>query len=252
MPNDKLSISLINLEKITNCDDNKSNCEHEHEHKHKEKNIFAKICCDNSGNLYILTNDLYAIEIDRYNMPVFYKVKKEQYEIADTINYKRLMQKAHGSKLKEKMIDEMFDPYLKAPEEELDDCDEENKIDIDALKHYKYFPEDKYYDLDNTTHEKDEKYDEDSEYFKFYGECAFIKTDFCNSIYDSVIIAGNISSNVVSFRSELIGDNTVYRIVLYTDGSIMVNVVGSEKTISILTYDGENIIAKCKTKIHEI
>lgn len=213
--------------------------------------ILAKICCDKSGNFYILASELYAIEIDKHNMPVFYKVKNEQYKLLDNVNCKGIISKTNGSKLKEKMISEMFDPFIKASEEELDDdIENENKIDIDAVKHYKMFPEDKYYEVDNN--DVDEESDETDEHFAFYGDCTFVETDFSNSMYDTVLISGNLDSNIVSFKSELIGDKSSYRLVIYTDGTIIVNVVGSEKTICVIKYDDGNMHAEYKTKIHEI
>lgn len=238
MPLNKLPKNLISLKK---------SCEDGHSHE-----TLSKICCDKSGNFYILTlTDLYAIEIDKHNMPVFYKVKHEQYKLLDIVTCKGIISKTNGSKLKEKMISEMFDPYVKAPEEELDDdVDNENTIDIDAVKHYKMFPEDKYYEVDNN--EVDEESDDIDEHFAFYGECTFIETDFSNSMYDTIIISGKLDSNIVSFKSELIGDKSSYRLVIYTDGTIIVNVVGSEKTICTIKYDDDGMYAEYKTKIHEI
>jgi hypothetical protein len=212
------------------------------------KNSSKKACVsfDHGGNIYLNTLDnlekIYDINIDSRNM-----LTCDRYEIldkgADThIIYPNQHGKMdltnHEKSLKGKLLSE-YDKELQERKE--NNSDEDNDEDTDIKQQElvdKYYPENRQYFYDDG----DEYQDGDDEYFKFLKydtDMEIVDREVSNALYDTLIYNDNGS---LSFKTELIGCNPIYRICIYKSGYIKFRPIGLKETIYNIEIDNDTII----------
>ena len=213
---------------------------------------------DNNGNLYLLNNDdLYTFDINKDDELELYKINKQNIEF----NQK----KTDDINIKYKPIFKQNILHIKSIENAIQELNEENNDDekdkfndiYDKYNTYLYNPEQRYYheqndenaNDENANDENDDMFDEfdttfDKRKIKFFGNINenLIK-DICFDIptYEILIIDGNEFSNNLMFRTEIINDQALYRITIFTSGTIMFNVIGTKINKYLFNFDNLEI-----------
>ena len=209
---------------------------------------------DNNGNLYLSNNnDLYTIDINKDNELELYKINKQNIEF----NQK----KTDDTHIKYKTIFKQNILHIKSIENAIQELNEENNDDekdkfndiYDKYNTYLYNPEQRYYheqnddDIDNENDITDDEFDTtfDKRKIKFFGNITenLIK-DICFDIpeYEVLIIDGNEFSNNLMFRTEIVNDQALYRITIFTSGTIMFNIIGTK--INKYSFNFDNLEIK--------
>lgn len=192
---------------------------------------------DNNGNLYLLKNDeLYTFDINKdYEIELF-KINKQ--------NIKFNQEQSNFYDIKYKTIFKQNILHIKSIENAIQELNEENNDDekdkfndiYDKYNTYLYNPEQRYYhenddDIDEN-HTTDNEYDTtfDKRKIKFFGNINNLIKDICFDIpiYEILLIDGNEFSNNLIFRTEIINDQALYRITIFTSGIIMLNIIGTK------------------------
>lgn len=181
-----------------------------------------EILHDINGNIYITQE--YLLMIDNKNNLELLKINKNLlFDKNNNIKYNKIIKTDCIYGLKNKTID-----YI---ENNLD-TDEINEDEQNDINNFIYYPEDKYYKTEDI-----DIIDDDNCYFDFFGTCNCSDIKLDTALYDTIIINGGLSSTNVLFRSKLINDLAIYRITIYTDGFIKLNIVGTK----IITYKLDNL-----------
>jgi hypothetical protein len=178
---------------------------------------------DQSGNVYIFKDDdVYTFDVSRdYTLELF-KVNKNKIEIKD-------------SKYICKKINKQNALHIKSIENAIDEIDEMSDEEQDNFKNikytyneYKYNPEKKYYHSEEYILESDDDERQIQIYNQSDQSIRSIHTDFDIPSYETLIINGNVNSNDLIFRTEIINDQPLYRITIHTSGVIFFNIIGSQ------------------------
>lgn len=192
---------------------------------------------DNNGNLYLLKNDvLYTFDINKNDEIELFKINKQ--------NIKFNQNKIDDINIKYKPIFKQNILHIKSIENAIQELNEENNDDekdkfndiYDKYNTYLYNPEQRYYhendDDINENHTTDDEYDTtfDKRKIKFFGNINNLIKDICFDIpiYEILLIDGNEFSNNLIFRTEIINDQTLYRITIFTSGIILLNIIGTK------------------------
>ena len=207
---------------------------------------------DHNGNLYFLKNDdLYTINIDKDDELELYKINKQNIEF----NQK----KTDDIDIKYKPIFKQNILHIKSIENAIQELNEENNDDekdkfndiYDKYNTYLYNPEQRYYheedDVDEQDYNMDDEYDTtfDKRNIKFFGTMTEnIIKDICFDIpeYEILVIDGNEFSNNLMFRTEIVNDQALYRITIFTSGTIMFNIIGTK--INKYSFNFDNLEIK--------
>jgi len=207
---------------------------------------------DHNGNLYFLNNnDLYTIDINKDDEIELYKINKQNIEF----NQK----KTDNTEITYKPINKQNILHIKSIENAIQELNEENNDDekdkfndiYDKYNTYLYNPEQRYYHEQNDINEtENENIDNDFDItfykrkIKFFGTMTenLIK-DLCFDIptYEILIIDGNEFSNNLIFRTEIINDQALYRITIFTSGTIMFNIIGTKINKYLLNFSNLEI-----------
>jgi len=187
---------------------------------------------DNNGNIYFIkSNEFYRIDINKNDHIELIKLKNLSNILSEKIEYKKIN--------KQNMLHiKSIENALCELEDITDDEDEKEKFsDIyEQSEDYKYNPEKRYF------HSEDNNYNSDSD--DIYEERKIIlyenindkiiKININNDIpsFETLIINGNTKSNDLIFRTEIINDQPLYRITIFTDisennASILLNIIGT-------------------------
>jgi hypothetical protein len=195
-------------------------------------NIINNIEYDDKGNIYIKKDDeIYMLSIDRnddiYFEKIINKIYNEEYNKKNNIKKNTIIETINlHNKTMENIMSEVDD-------NDLDDFNQEDVEDITKkYKEYKDNPEYKYYN-DNSY---DDTYDSDCyddniiNAFDFYNSSLDIKKS--ELIYEPVyfeflLLDGDINSSKFIFRTSLKNNQPFYRISLYSDGTIQLNIIGT-------------------------
>lgn len=185
---------------------------------------------DVNGNIYIKNNEnLFTFLITNENKLELEQINVKLHSTNDNSLHHDFASRALKHSLKLKTINEII---IDSSNEELDF--EENEKEL--IKKYVYMPEEKLYDTNEHLNEEDLSDDEIQVYcepkYVFHGDCQECIIQMDESIYDTIIIDGKLTSTFVIFSSILSGDTQSYRITIYTSGYILLNIIGSK----ILTY----------------
>lgn len=204
----------------------------------------ALLTHDPHGNIFLRHKDkTYYLALDEDNKPSLRKINLDK--LIDLSSVKPPHGKIYSgvSTLKGAITDEID----KKNEEEPVDSDDE------FIQEYndKYFPEHKFCYKGKIT---DNEYSDDSDndqdlyndpIYRFYGldEKFMSKMGFqFNSIYEFLIIDGNIDSKDIILMSEEYGGSPLYRINIYTDGILKCNVIGSGQSTYTISLKEDNLV----------
>ena len=193
-------------------------------------NFVYDIC----GNIYIFkNNEYYLININNDDNIELEKVIHKNYNDDDDV-------------IKLKKINKQNDLHIKSIENaitELNENDDDDEKDTfndiyDKYNSYIYNPEQRFYhESDNDDDEINDDYDNTNFVIKerdiqLYANYNTIitKTNFSFDIplYEALIIHGDIGMNNLIFRTEIINDQALYRVTLYTSGIILLNIIGTK------------------------
>lgn len=214
----------------------------------KDNIIEAVVCHDNCGNIYLKYNSIYLL-LDVNN--------DDDIEIIRTYNINKLIQENNCIKFKElKNSDNKTSLKGKAVNEFEKKLEDEKNEEVmrennDNENYYKFYPDSKNYYHDD---DDSENSDEEDEEFKFYttGDIGILETinvnkEWCSS-YDTIVMEKN--SNFTHMLMECSVPNS-YVVILYTNGEIDLNIVGSKRKLYKLSYvedeeDEIKILCKCE------
>lgn len=192
---------------------------------------------DINGNMYLKYNDsLFLTYVDNENL-TFINVKKDACDEAQEIKYRKIVNISNSIKLKSKAIEE-FTKETNDEEMSDDEIDPENQ---DIIRNNVYFPEDKYYEIEYSDPDED-----DEPYFSFFGTSNNADVTLDEACYDTIIMNGNMTSNMVIFRSKLMNGCQAYRICFYTDGFVRLNLIGSKLRTFKLVFDDITKEPRCE------
>ena len=206
-----------------------------------EKMLGVKV--DTNGNIYFVDGEeYYFLYIDGKNNLVLYLLNKERAIDIEKEDLK-LKKIIKHTNLKSRIVNEQLD----VEDDETNDDEDEQRL----IRHHLYNPEDKWYEIEHDNDEddvvaKEECEEEDDEYiitYSFYGICDKSKYLLPYSIYDTIIINGDVTDTSVSFRSSIKNDSNYYNLTLYTMGYVKLNIIGSIiKQYELFCIDGEYIL----------
>ena len=209
-----------------------------------DMNFVYDIC----GNIYINKNEeYYLININN----------------EDNIECEKVLQKNYintNEDIKIKKINKQNDLHIKSIESAISELNDDNSDDVkdefndiyDKYHSYIYNPEQRFYhdeiisdtddDIDNTNFIL-----KDREIKLFENSNSIIKKinfSFDIPMYEAIIIQGDIGTNNIIFRTEIINDQALYRLTIYTSGIILLNIIGTKIIKFIIDYDSLEITKK--------
>jgi len=191
---------------------------------------------DNNGNIYVLKDEkIYMFEIDKDDKVSLFEINSNKITInlnTNNITYNKInKQNALHIKSIENAIDEM---------EEMSDEEKEQYTDIaEQYDMYKYHPEKRYYKEDVKINNSNDDYLDD-EFYDFYdeercieiyennNELIKISSEFDIPSFETLIINGDENSTDLIFRTQIINDQPLYRITIYSSGTIYLNIIGTK------------------------
>lgn len=205
---------------------------------------------DICGNLYLKVLDKYFIlMISGTDNIEFLEVLNYENltKVENNLKYSKIKNTYEKNSLKGKIVKEM----------EEDDDDEIDEDGYYQNKH-KVYPEDKLYTSENTNEEQNddddefenEECDDYTTYYKFskFGENTVIscldRSIDVPANYDTFVINDNTSYVLTTLESN---EKSPYRVSLFSNGKILLNVVGSKMNTYDLSYvdDSGDITIKC-------
>ena len=183
---------------------------------------------DINGNMYITKDDEhYMITINKENNIELEKVLNKNYSNNISNTKKINKQNALHIKTIENAIDEL--------DEDDNDEDREKFNDIyDKYHTYIYNPEQRFYHDDDPDESEDDhdyvNFAEKERQIKLYSDNIILQTDFSFDIpiYEALVIYGDIGTNNLVFRSEIVNDQALYRLTFYTSGIVLLNIIGTQ------------------------
>jgi len=191
---------------------------------------------DNNGNIYVIKDEkIYMFEIDKDDKISLFEINSNKITInlnTNNITYNKInKQNALHIKSIENAIDEM---------EEMSDEEKEQYTDIaEQYDMYKYHPEKRYYKEDVKINNSNDDYLDD-EFYDFYdeercieiyennNELIKISSEFDIPSFETLIINGDENSTDLIFRTQIINDQPLYRITIYSSGTIYLNIIGTK------------------------
>ena len=193
---------------------------------------------DEAGNIYLDKDDkIYMFEIDKDNKITLFEVNQNKItKKSDNNIYKKInKQNALHIKTVENAIEEV---------EEMSDEEREQYADIaEEYDLYKYNPEKRYYHDETYIIDSEDNDDERHiQIYDNYNKLIQISSDFDIPSFETLIINGNENSNNLIFRTEIINDQPLYRITIYTTGIILLNIIGTKIVRFVFDYDKLNFI----------
>lgn len=213
-------------------------------------NIIENIEYDDNGNIYIKKeDDIYMLSIDRNDDIYFEKIINKIYNKYNN----------DKSNIKKNTIIESINLHNKTMENimsevdknDLDDFNQEDVEDITKkYNEYKDNPEYKYYNNDyyDDTYESDCYDDDIINTFEFYNSSTDIKKSelICEPVYfEFLLLDGDINSSKFIFRTSLKNNQPFYRISLYSDGTLQLNIIGTKiiyYKLNIKTFELHKIL----------
>lgn len=186
------------------------------------------ISIDVNGNLYI---NNYWVFINKDDEIDFLKIKDLTFNISkvDENNTKKLTNQL----LKAKMIEDELDNIINSGDGNnyIDEEDQNN------VQFYIHNPEAKYvnyYDINN-----DEFRDS---YYILSGEYKLANNNFDNANYEVFFIDSKLKTPI--FYTQIVNDSPFYRITVFTDNTIKLNLIGTKIKTFIISIENDNINAK--------
>ena len=204
---------------------------------------------DTMGNIYFAPKDdpdkLFDLSIDNKNILIC-----DQYKIRDSDEEDNNNKSIKIGELFPLNDNTLRGRIIKNKKENDDDLsDDENEI-FNEENIPKYFSENLEFNEYLDTNEENEAYIS----FNFVGKGAANRNDQKNNkliferddilaLYDALIYEGTIEKSKLLLKTSLINDNILYRIVIFTDGSIKFRPIGECEKLYKLKYDAnKNLI----------
>jgi hypothetical protein len=214
---------------------------------------------DKYGNIYVIkNNEYYQLDIDKNDDVYVNKIHNKHYftDVNDNDNndndnndndnndndnndgYKKIHKQ---NMLHIKSIENALEEL-----EELSDEDEREKFtDIyEQNDDYKYNPEKKYFHqeniIDNISDDDIDNLDRDIIIYQNLNDLNKVNLNIDNKFipsYETLIIDGTEKSNNLIFRTEIINDQPLYRITIFTSGNLLLNIIGTKIKKFILNYE---------------
>jgi hypothetical protein len=204
---------------------------------------------DINGNIYINDNWIY---IDKNNDIKGELMKCNIIDIIDEfniddVNIKQIKKDKVNNMLRTHTIDELVKNY----EEDVENRNDEDEDYVNSITNYKLCPEDKLLLLEEKNiNDPDDMYDENiydvytDVYYDIYksdDDIEMCDNGFGLSNYECIVIKGDLSSNNVIFKTDIINDSPSYRIMIY-DNHVKLNIIGSMiKTYEIIINSDKQI-----------
>lgn len=201
----------------------------------------VNVCYDNCGNIYLKHNEDYYFLMIGENDTII---------IQQSHNMKKLLGNAKEMKLKllknsndEKSLKgKILNKLDKSTQENSDTESESDGEETEYERNDRFFPEQKYYYHEIT--EDDENLYEDEQNFNCYssgdvGILQYLDTNL-NSYanYDTIVMNSHTKIVEMSLESS---EANAYILIIYTNGQIDLNVVGSRRKVFKLTYQQNTI-----------
>lgn len=190
--------------------------------------IKNSISIDINGNLYI--ND-YWVFINKDDDIDFLKINNLTFNIPEVNEGKT--KKLSNQLLKAKMIEDEIDTILNGG-------DGNNFIDEEDQNNVQFYinnPEAKYvnyYDINND--------DYNDSYYQLFGEYKLANNNFENANYEVFFIDSKLKTPI--FYSQIVNDNPFYRISVFTNNTIQLNLIGTKIKTFNLSIENDNINVK--------
>jgi len=165
-----------------------------------------------------------------------FEINKDDNVSLFEINPNKITINLNNEKINNKKINKQNALHIKSVEnaineiEDMSDEEREQYTDIaEQYDMYKYNPEKRYYKEEIYMIDSDDNIDERHiEIYKNQNELIKICSEFDIPSFETLIINGNENSSNVIFRTEIINDQPLYRITIYTDGIIYLNIIGTK------------------------
>lgn len=188
---------------------------------------------DNNGNIYFIkSNEFYRIDINKNDNIELIKLKNLSNILSGKIEYKKIN--------KQNMLHiKSIENALCELEDITDDEDEKEKFSeiYEQSEDYKYNPEKRYFhsEENNYNYEIDD-IDENRKiilYENINDKISKINLDNDIPSFETLIINGNTKSNDLIFRTEIINDQPLYRITIFTNitentALLVLNIIGTK------------------------
>jgi hypothetical protein len=196
---------------------------------------------DNNGNIYFIKLDeYYRIDIDKNDLIELIKLNNINNISSKKIEYKKINKQ---NMLHIKSIENALCELEDMTDDDLDE--KENFSDIyEQSEDYKYNPEKRYFHSENNEYDSDDMQNDRNIILYENVNDKISKLDLENDIpsFETLIINGNTKSNDLIFRTEIINDQPLYRITIFTDFSqntaqIILNIIGTKFIKFNLKYD---------------
>jgi hypothetical protein len=211
------------------------------DHVTDNRKIDIVVCYDNCGNIYFKhENDYYFLMIGNDDTIDIQQSHNMQRLLGATqaIKLEKLKNSNDEKSLKGKILNKLEEKKIEDEgNEESDESEDEGETEFE--RNNRFFPEQKYYYHDEV--DSDEDIDDDE--FKFYSSgdtsiLQFLDLNLNSSAsYNTLVM--NPYTKTVEMSLESVGSNA-YILVLYTNGQIDLNVVGSKRKSFRLTYHENN------------
>lgn len=187
---------------------------------------------DNNGNIYFIkSHDIYRIDIDKNDLIELIKLNNLDNIITNKIDYKKIN--------KQNMLHiKSIENALGELEDITDDEDEKERFTeiYEQSEDYKYNPEKRYF------HSEENNYDSESDdildrkiilYENVNDKISKLNLDNDIPSFETLIINGNTKSNDLIFRTEIINDQPLYRITIFTNitqstALMILNIIGTK------------------------
>lgn len=207
-----------------------------------DEKIEVLVCHDICGNIFLKYKEsFYCLTInstDDIEFVEFYNFKEIENPTTNNSNlsYSKIINTFEKQSLKGKLIKELDDQDYNEEEDEIEN-------EGHYITKYKSYPEEKLYISDTTTkneiNETNRLDDSDEPFYKFskFGDKVImpcLKNSLDDlSIYDTFILNDNTSCVLLTLQSQ---EKSNYRVSISTNGTFMLNIVGTKIKIYSLDY----------------
>ena len=189
------------------------------------------IYIDVNSNLYIKN---FWVYIDKDDNIDFFEINN-----LHELETKKYINKIKTQGLKGKLIDEELDKIIGDGNNDFIDEDDENNV-----RHYIHNPETKCIEYYDSYYDDPDLNEEDKQpYFEITGNCNLIDNkEFGLSNYEVYYI--NENTNTPIFYTTVRRDNPMYRISIYTNNTIKLNIIGTKIKTFEITINNKLITSK--------
>ena len=211
----------------------------------KKGNAYFKHPSSSNDELYdvVVTRDN-KIELDKYFVKQQQHQKKDSEDFIET-KYKRgeLTSLTDTKTLKGTI------KTIHKEEQDVHDPNAEYDSDDDEPIMKRYYPEDEQYN--EFVDDEDEYLEINEGYFAFSFESnakgrdpdsMLRDIDDNEALYDTIVYDGTPEHNTLLFKTRLVNDLTIYRLIIYTNGQLVFRPIGGRETVYRLNLDDKTVM----------